>query len=121
LSVLVYHVFGRFSVRGVQKTPLKNKSKKINLALVLFWPLTHPPRSCHGGHRFFWRPLVGHLAASWQRAPGLLLASCFPLKPWPLLRRCCIFVSGGRWSASSSSLASSFCSSSSPLHKRGGG
>jgi hypothetical protein len=37
-----YHVFGRFSVRGVQKHDKKN-IEKINLTLVLFWPLTHPP------------------------------------------------------------------------------
>jgi hypothetical protein len=35
-----YHVFGRFSVRGVQKHH-KIISKK-NLTLVIFWPLTHP-------------------------------------------------------------------------------
>jgi hypothetical protein len=35
------HVFGRFSVRGVQKHNKKNREK--NLTLVLFWPLTHPP------------------------------------------------------------------------------
>jgi hypothetical protein len=34
--------FGRFSVREVQKHD-KKISKKINLTLVLFWPLTHPP------------------------------------------------------------------------------
>jgi hypothetical protein len=36
----VYHVFGRFSVRGVKHT--KQNIEK-NLTLVLFWPLTHPP------------------------------------------------------------------------------
>jgi hypothetical protein len=41
-SIFVYHVFGRFSVRGVQKHDTKI-SEKINLTLVLFWPLTHPP------------------------------------------------------------------------------
>jgi hypothetical protein len=39
---LFNHVFGRLSVRGVQKHD-KKISKKINLTLVLFWPLTHPP------------------------------------------------------------------------------
>jgi hypothetical protein len=37
----VYHVFGRFSVRGVQKR--HKKYRKIILTLVLFWSLTHPP------------------------------------------------------------------------------
>jgi hypothetical protein len=45
----VYHVFGRFSVRGVKKN------------LVLFWPLTHPPTT--GGHRLF-------LAAPWPETPA---------------------------------------------------
>jgi hypothetical protein len=36
-------VFGSFSsVRGVQKHD-KTNIEKINLTLVLFWPLTHPP------------------------------------------------------------------------------
>jgi hypothetical protein len=37
-----YHVFGRFSMRGVQKHD-KTNIEKINLALVLFRTLTHPP------------------------------------------------------------------------------
>ena len=41
-SIFFYHVFGRFSVRGVQKHD-KKISKKINLTLVLFRTLTHPP------------------------------------------------------------------------------
>jgi hypothetical protein len=41
---LFYHVFGRFSVRGVQKHHKKNqKTSKTNLTLVLFWSLTQPP------------------------------------------------------------------------------
>jgi hypothetical protein len=40
---LFNHVFGRFSMRGVQKHD-KKISKKINLTLVLFRTLTHPPR-----------------------------------------------------------------------------
>jgi hypothetical protein len=39
-----YHVFGRFSMRGVQKHDKKN-IEKINLTLVLFRTLTHPPPS----------------------------------------------------------------------------
>jgi hypothetical protein len=41
LSICFNHVFGRFSVRGVQKH--HKKYKRINLTLVLFWPLTYPP------------------------------------------------------------------------------
>jgi hypothetical protein len=37
-----HHVFGRFSMGGVQKHD-KKISKKINLTLVLFRTLTHPP------------------------------------------------------------------------------
>jgi hypothetical protein len=43
-STFFYHVFGRFSVRGVQKHD-KKISKKIwsALALVLFWPPRNQP------------------------------------------------------------------------------
>jgi hypothetical protein len=46
--IFFYHVFGRFSERGVQKHDLnlkefKKNIEKINLTLVLFGPLTHPP------------------------------------------------------------------------------
>jgi hypothetical protein len=40
-SRFLYHVFGRFSMRGVQKHDKKHR--KINLTLVLFRTLTHPP------------------------------------------------------------------------------
>jgi hypothetical protein len=50
------HVFGRFSVRGVQKHLLKN-IKQINLTLVLFWPLTHPPTAGVTGFVFGGGPL----------------------------------------------------------------
>jgi hypothetical protein len=40
-SNFIYHVFGRFSMRGVQKHEKKNL--KRNLTLVLFRTLTHPP------------------------------------------------------------------------------
>jgi hypothetical protein len=54
-SFFVYHVFGRFSVMGVQKKH-KTNIENINPTLVLFWTLTHPPT--HGGHRFLLgRPL----------------------------------------------------------------
>jgi hypothetical protein len=39
---LCYHVFGRFSVRGVQKHHKKN-IETTNPTVVFFWPLTHPP------------------------------------------------------------------------------
>jgi hypothetical protein len=50
-----YHVFGRFSMRGVQKHDQKN-IEKINLTLVLFRTLTHPPTTGVPDF-FFWRPL----------------------------------------------------------------
>jgi hypothetical protein len=40
-SIFFDHVFGRFSMRGVQNT-IKN-IEQINLTLVLFRTLTHPP------------------------------------------------------------------------------
>jgi hypothetical protein len=55
-SIFFYHVFGRFSVRGVQKHDKKN-IEKINLTLVLFWPLTHPPTTGVTDF-FYWRPLA---------------------------------------------------------------
>jgi hypothetical protein len=61
-SVLLYRVFGRFSVRGQKRHYFFRKSKN-DLALVLFLPL--PPPTHHGDHRFF---LGGPLA----------------LGPWPL-------------------------------------
>jgi hypothetical protein len=50
--VFFSHVFGRFSVRGVQKHD--KKISKKNLTLVLFRALTHPPTTgvtdfCFGG------------------------------------------------------------------------
>jgi hypothetical protein len=68
--ILFYHVFGRFSVRGVQKHD-KKISKKINLTLVLFWPLTHPPTTGVTDFFFNWRPLV-YLST---RAPSRLIQS----------------------------------------------
>jgi hypothetical protein len=41
-TIFFNHVFGRFSMRGVQKRDKKN-IKKINLTPVLFRTLTHPP------------------------------------------------------------------------------
>jgi hypothetical protein len=52
-----YHVFGRFSVRGVQKHQKKYFLKKQ--ALVLFWPLTHPPTTGVTDLPFFGGPLPG--------------------------------------------------------------
>jgi hypothetical protein len=54
-SILFYHVFGHFSVRGVQKHDKKNIKNNSNPSPFLaFDPPTH-----HGGHRFcfYWRPL----------------------------------------------------------------
>jgi hypothetical protein len=54
-SNLFNHVFGRFSMRGVQKHDKKISEK--NLALVLFRTLTHPPTTGVPGF-FFCRPLA---------------------------------------------------------------
>jgi hypothetical protein len=51
------HVFGRFSVRGVKKHDKKHR--KINLTLVLFWPLTHPPTTGVTDFGLFAGPLRG--------------------------------------------------------------
>jgi hypothetical protein len=59
-STFFNHVFGRFSVRGVQKHDFKKNVEK-NLTPVLFWPLTHPPTTGVTDF-FFWRPL-GHVHA----------------------------------------------------------
>jgi hypothetical protein len=45
-----YHVFGRFSMRGVKKHDKKH-IEKTNLTLVLFRTLTHPPTT--GATDFF--------------------------------------------------------------------
>jgi hypothetical protein len=63
-SNFFYHVFGRFSMRGVQKHDKKN-IKKINLTLVPSPspfsysdpPTTHPPR----GSPTFFLPVAGPL------------------------------------------------------------
>jgi hypothetical protein len=49
-SIFSYHVFGRFSVRGVQKHD-KNKSQKNKSDPSPF--LASDPPTHHGGHRFF--------------------------------------------------------------------
>jgi hypothetical protein len=86
----VYHVFGRFSARGVQKHDQKN-IEKMNLTLVLFWPLTHPPTTAVTD--FVWRPLehqhqrTAHSALSTQHCTQhstlclcqLLVAGCCQL------------------------------------------
>ena len=66
---LFYHVFGRFSMRGVQKHDKKN-IKKINLTLVLFRTLTHPPTT-GVTDLFFWRPLAGRAVTSTTTAKTL--------------------------------------------------
>jgi hypothetical protein len=71
------HVFGRFSVRGVQKRHLKN-IEKTNLTLVLFWPLTHPPTT--GVMICFWRPLAcppGPGPGYWGRVGGWVCSRGF--------------------------------------------
>jgi hypothetical protein len=51
LSRFFYLVFGRFSVRGVQKHYLKNISPKKSDPGPF---LASDPPTHHGGHRFFW-------------------------------------------------------------------
>jgi hypothetical protein len=64
---LFYHVFGRFSVRGVQKHDKKYRTNKSDPSPFL----ASDPPTHHGDHRFlFWRPL------------GLL-----PLGSWPSCTR----------------------------------
>jgi hypothetical protein len=74
-SILFYHVFGRFSMRGVQKHD-KTNIEKINLTLVLFRTLTHPPTT--GVTDFFFAGLL-HLPEPrwprWRRGLGV---------PWAL-------------------------------------
>jgi hypothetical protein len=55
-SKMFYHVFGRFSMRGVQKHDKKN-IEKINLTLVFFRTLTHPPTTGVTDIFFFGGPL----------------------------------------------------------------
>jgi hypothetical protein len=53
---LFYHVFGRFSMRGVQKHDKKyQKNKSDPSPFSYFDPPTHAPR---GSPIFFWRPLA---------------------------------------------------------------
>jgi hypothetical protein len=54
ISFITFLVFGRFSVRGVQKQHTKYKKK--NPTLAFFWPLPHPPTTgvtdfCKGRRR----------------------------------------------------------------------
>jgi hypothetical protein len=53
---IFYHVFGRFSVRGVQKHDKQN-IEKINLTASFFHTLTHPPTTGVTDF-FFGRPLM---------------------------------------------------------------
>jgi hypothetical protein len=55
-------IFGRFSVREIQKHHLKKYGGEKELTLVLFWPLTHPPPTHHGGRRLF---VGGPLETTW--------------------------------------------------------
>jgi hypothetical protein len=92
--IVFYHVFGRFSVRGVQKHD--KKISKKNLTLVLFWPLTHPPTTGVIDFVFIGGPLEGPVPAVRPRdhhiprvvfARGLPFPSPAPLfLVWYLLR-----------------------------------
>jgi hypothetical protein len=67
---LFYHVFGRFSVRGVQKHDKKyRKNKSDPSPFSYFDPPTH-----HGGHRFFFfgGPLTRGASASLGKGRSML-------------------------------------------------
>jgi hypothetical protein len=57
-SRFFYYVFGRFSVGESKNTakPISFKKDFWYLALVIFWPLAHPPTTDHGGHRICFVP-----------------------------------------------------------------
>jgi hypothetical protein len=67
-SILFYHVFGRFSVRGVQKHD--KKISKINKSDPSPFLASDPPTH-HGGHRFLF--IGGPLATSPPASPGDLM------------------------------------------------
>jgi hypothetical protein len=73
-SRFVYQVFGRFSVRGVQKHHQKISEK--NLTLVLFWPLTHPPITGVTDFLFIGGPLFSCFGSSTKHYKGHLRKSC---------------------------------------------
>jgi hypothetical protein len=54
---IFYHVFGRFSMRGVQKHDKKYQQQK-NLTLVLFRTPTHPPTTGVPGKKKIAGPLL---------------------------------------------------------------
>jgi hypothetical protein len=55
--LILYHVFGRFSVRGVQKHDKKYHTQ--NLTPSLFHTLTHPPTTGATDFSFLPAPCVG--------------------------------------------------------------
>jgi hypothetical protein len=61
-SIFFYHVFGRFSVRGVKKHGKKYRNF-LNLTLVLFRTLTHPPTTGVTDFFFIGGPLAGSRAS----------------------------------------------------------
>jgi hypothetical protein len=65
-----------FLGEGTSKTP-RTKYRRTNLTLVLFWPLTYPPTTGHGGHRFFGRPLG---PGAWGSGSGLGLGRAWGLQ-----------------------------------------
>jgi hypothetical protein len=61
-----YHVFGHFSMRGVQKHDKKYRKNKSDPS-----PFSHSdPPTHHGGHRFFFCRPLGHQAGTRTRARG---------------------------------------------------
>jgi hypothetical protein len=61
--------FWAFLDEGSSKTPT-TKIKIPFLILIIFFPLTHPPR----GHRFFWRPLGAGPGPRLLRGTGMIEA-----------------------------------------------
>jgi hypothetical protein len=85
----VRNALGRFSVRGVQKRHLKTYIPQKKPALVLFWPLTHPPTT--GVTGFFFLAFGGPLNLEPQTA-AISPQISPPGASVPLL--CCCYFSG---------------------------
>jgi hypothetical protein len=69
--------FWVFLAEESSKTLQKKYRKKINLTLVLFWPLTHPPTTGVADLFFNWRPL-----ALLGAGLGHDMPTCQPEAPW---------------------------------------
>jgi hypothetical protein len=69
LSDFVLSRFWSLLGEGTSKTP-KKISKKINLTLVLLWPLTHPPTTGVTDLFFAGRPLASDYRSERERGLG---------------------------------------------------